>query len=812
SISNPSIQRQFFQRSERVKSVDFHPTEPWLLAGLYNGTVAIYNTHTNTTVKSFDVTDVPVRCVRFIARKNWFVAGSDDFQLRCFNYNTSDKITAFEAHPDYIRALAVHPTLPYVITGSDDMSIKLWNWDKQWRCQQVFEGHTHYIMNMVFNPKDTNTFASACLDRTVKVWSLGSPTANFTLEAHDKGVNYVEYYHGNDKPYIVTTGDDRLVKLWDYHSKSLVQSMEGHSSNVSFAIFHPSLPLVISGAEDGTVKIWNSNTYRLEQTLNYGLERAWSVAYSKSINDVAVGFDEGSVVFKLGREEPTFSMDNSGKVIYSRNNEIFSTNLQQIEDADLADGQRIPSQARELGNTEVFPTSIEHSPNGRFVTVCGDGEYIIYTALAWRNKSFGQGTSFAWASDSNTYAVREPSGKIRVFKNFKEKNAPLVANTMGGIIGVFGGTLLGIAGPGWILFCDWESGNVVRRIDVDVTQVSWSPNGNVVAIVATDSVYMLQYNREAYDEYISSGIDVGDEGVEDAFEVVSEITDAVSTCKWLGDCFIYTSTSNKLCYVLGEQSQPLNHFDGPQYLLGYIAAQNRIYVIDKDLNIRSYALAKSLIEYESAILNGDYSLAESILPNIPAEQKNRVARFLEEHGLKDLAMTVATDSDQKFELAVELGKLDEANALAQESSSADSQNKWRTLGDKALENWDVSLSIECYKKARDLEALLLVYTSSGDRDGMKELVDLAVESGLSNIAFAALLQLGEPSECVDCLLRNQRYAEAALFANTYCRERIQECTMAWKSSLFSEKKDKIAKSIADPQDQPELFNNLIDVE
>lgn len=505
-------------------------------------------------------------------------------------------------------------------------------------------------------------------------------------------------------------------------------------------------------------------------------------------------------------------MDTSGKVIYSRNNEIFGINLQTLEQADLVEGQRIPSQARELGNTEVFPQSIEHSPNGRFVTVCGDGEYIIYTALAWRNKSFGLGTSFAWAGDSNTYAVREPSGKIRVFKNFKEKNAPLVANSMGGIIGVFGGTLLGISGPGWILFCDWESGNVVRRIDVDVSQVSWSPNGNVVAIVAADSVYMLQYNREAYDEYVESGADVGDEGVEDAFDVVSEITDTISTCKWLGDCFIYISTSNRLCYVLGEQSQPLNHFEGPQYLLGYIPTQNRIYVIDKDLQIRSYALAKSLIEYESAILNKDFALAESILPSIPSDQKNRIARFLEDEGLKDLAMSVATDADQRFELAVELGRLDEANALANQSASADSQNKWRTLGDKALENWDVSLSIECYKKAKDLETLLLVYTSSGDTKGMKELSELAIQAGQNNIAFAALLQLGEPAECVDCLLRNQRYAEAALFASTYCRDRIQECTMAWKSSLFSEKKDKIAKSIADPQDQPELFSNLIDVE
>lgn len=185
-------------------------------------------------------------------------------------------------------------------------------------------------MNIAFNPKDSNTFASACLDTTVKVWSLGSPTANFTLDAHQKGVNYVEYYHGGDKPYLVTTGDDRLVKIWDYHSKSCIQVLEGHESNVSFAIFHPSLPVIISGSEDGTVKIWHSSTYRLENTLNYGLERCWCVAYNAKGNDVGFGFDEGAVVVKLGKEDPSVSMDNSGKVVFSRNTEIVTTNLQGI--------------------------------------------------------------------------------------------------------------------------------------------------------------------------------------------------------------------------------------------------------------------------------------------------------------------------------------------------------------------------------------------------------------------------------------------------------------------------------------------------
>lgn len=56
---------------------------------------------------------------------------------------------------------------------------------------------------------------------------------------------------------------------------------------------------------------------------------------------MAVGFDDGMVVFKLGRETPGISMDPSGKIIYSKNNEILVRSLvaSAASPADCSNGR-----------------------------------------------------------------------------------------------------------------------------------------------------------------------------------------------------------------------------------------------------------------------------------------------------------------------------------------------------------------------------------------------------------------------------------------------------------------------------------------
>ena len=59
---------------------------------------------------------------------------------------------------------------------------------------------------------------------------------------------------------------------------------------------------------------------------------------------------------------------------------------------------------------------------------------------------------------------------VKTFRNFKEK---AVLDIGFQAEGLSGGVLLGVKGQGGIGFFDWESGQLVRRIEVDPKNVSY---------------------------------------------------------------------------------------------------------------------------------------------------------------------------------------------------------------------------------------------------------------------------------------------------------------------------------------------------
>ena len=71
----------------------------------------------------------------------------------------------------------------------------------------------------------------------------------------------------------------------------------------------------------------------------------------------------------MGREEPAMSMDNSGKIIWAKHSDIQQANLKNLTDVEIKDGERLPLVIKDMGSCEIYPQTISHNPNGRYVYI-----------------------------------------------------------------------------------------------------------------------------------------------------------------------------------------------------------------------------------------------------------------------------------------------------------------------------------------------------------------------------------------------------------------------------------------------------------
>lgn len=321
-----------------------------------------------------------------------------------------------------------------------------------------------------------------------------------------------------------------------------------------------------------------------------------------------------------------------------------------------------------------------------------------------------------------------------------------------------------------------------------------------MALACADTTYVLRFDREAYLEGLNNG-EADEDGVEAAFSVVTDLQESVKSGEWVGDAFLFT-TNTRLSYLLGEQVVHVAQFDQPMYLLRYLQRDERVYLCDKDVGVVSYRLSTALLSSQTLVLRGEIDAAQELLAEVPEDQMNKIARFLEAQGHKELALDVATDPEHRFELALGLSNLAVALEIARES---DMQAKWSAVADKALELWDVKLAEECFLHAKDLGSLLLLYTSSGNKEGLANLAQQAEEMGSNNVAFASLWSTGDVPAATELLKRTNRLSEAVLFSQTYKPSLTQGLVLEWKEDLEKQGKAKVSRLLGVPGQDEDLF-------
>ena len=343
----------FFFIQSYVSGLAFHPKRPWVLASLHNGIIQLWDFRMTTLIDKFDEHDGPVRGIDFHMNQPLFVSGGDDYKIKVWNYKQKRCLFTLLGHLDYIRTTFFHKEYPWILSCSDDQTLRIWNWQSR-NCISILTGHSHYVMCAQFHPTE-DLIVSASLDQTVRVWDISglkrksiAPTSTtlesdhrlpsahhgpggggsqqmdlfgvpdavvkHVLEGHDRGVNWVAFHP--TQPLIVSGADDRLVKLWRMNDSKAweVDTCRGHYNNVSCVLFHPRQDLILSNSEDKSIRIWDSRKRQAIQTIRRDNDRFWILAAHQNLNMFAAGHDSGLIVFKLERERPAYTV--SGNLLF----------------------------------------------------------------------------------------------------------------------------------------------------------------------------------------------------------------------------------------------------------------------------------------------------------------------------------------------------------------------------------------------------------------------------------------------------------------------------------------------------------------
>jgi coatomer subunit beta' len=789
-----ALKKKLVARTGKVKSVDFHPIFNWILLGLYNGSISIYDYNTQSSVQYLEVTNCAIRTAKFMSEKNYIICGADDKKIRVYNYNTMEKVKEYEAHQDFIRCIVCHLKLPIFLSSSDDSTIKLWDVENDFKLIRSYEEHKDFVMKLAINLKDYSMFASGSTDKKIKIWSFNVPNSQLTLEGHLKGVNTIAFCPLNDKPYLASGSDDMLVKIWDYTNKHCLFTFPGHESNLSSVCFHPELPLLITVAEDQLCKFWNINTGKLEDTKIFGYDIVWDIGIQSDNNIVGFGCEEATLVVQMGSEEPLVTFNhNQSKIIYSMQNNLFSLNLKQI-DHESKDGEIITIPPKQLGSSEVFPNKIMYSPNGRYFSILSDQEFIVSTSGVYRASCVGNCSDISW-NEGDSFIIKDGSS-VKIFSNLKEEKSFKPGFSFDG---VFGGPLFAIKTDEAIFLYDVENTIFIRKIDVVPNKIIWSEKKNKVALICEDVMYILEVNYDKIEEYIEKIVDgeKGDvDGCEEGFGESFDIDGKILNGFFVDDIFVFENSKNKISYTINDKIFNITTLSNRFFLLGYLESTNKIYLMNKKFQLIAYTFPHSFIKYQMAILEKDFTLAEKLLPKIPESFNENIFKFLEKFELFDLCYKITKNPNQKFSLAVKLKKLSEAYEIAANSKNSE---KLKIVSDLAIELGEFNFAEKTMKEGHDWNGLLLYYSSIQNRKKLKEFADEAKQAGMFNVAFSSYFQLNDYVNCLTILKDSRRFPEAATFARTYIPSKVDEIIELWNKQIEEEdKNNRITMKIISP--------------
>ncbi|XP_072959007.1 coatomer subunit alpha-1 [Typha angustifolia] len=748
---------KFETKSNRVKGLSFHSKRPWILASLHSGVIQLWDYRMGTLIDRFDEHDGPVRGVHFHKSQPLFVSGGDDYKIKVWNYKTHRCLFTLLGHLDYIRTVQFHDEYPWIVSASDDQTIRIWNWQSR-NCIAVLTGHNHYVMCASFHPKE-DLVVSASLDQTVRVWDIGalrkktvSPAddilrltqmntdlfggvdavVKYVLEGHDRGVNWASFHPS--LPLIVSGADDRQVKLWRMNDTKAweVDTLRGHMNNVSCVMFHAKQDIIVSNSEDKSIRIWDATKRTGLQTFRRDHDRFWILATHPEMNLLAAGHDSGMIVFKLERERPAFSV--SGDNLYYVKDRF----LRFYEYSSQKDNQVVPVRRPGSISLNQGPRTLSYSPTENAILICSDvdgGSYELYIvpkeavgrADYMQDAKKGAGSSAVFVA-RNRFAVLDKSNNQALVKNLKNEivKKSVLPIATDAIFYAGTGNLLCRAEDRVVIF-DLQQRIILGELQApSVKYVVWSSDMESVALLSKHTIVIA--NKKL------------------VHRCTLHETIRVKSGAWDDNgVFVYTTLNHiKYCLPNGD-SGIIRTLDVPIYVTK--VSRNNIYCLDREGKNKVISVDASEYIFKLALLRKQYDNVMSMIRNSQLCGQ-AVISYLQQKGYPEVALHFVKDERTRFNLALESGNIQIAVASAKE---IDEKDHWYRLGIEALRQGNTSIVEYAYQKTKNFERLSFLYLVTGNMDKLSKMLRIAEIKNDVMGQFHNAMYLGDIQERVKIL-------------------------------------------------------------
>ncbi|PHT76232.1 Coatomer subunit alpha-3 [Capsicum annuum] len=789
---------KFETKSNRVKGLSFHSQRPWILASLHSGVIQLWDYRMGTLIDRFDEHDGPVRGVHFHKSQPLFVSGGDDYKIKVWNYKLHRCLFTLLGHLDYIRTVQFHHEYPWIVSASDDQTIRIWNWQSR-TCISVLTGHNHYVMCASFHPKE-DLVVSASLDQTVRVWDIGalrkktvSPAddimrlsqmntdffggvdavVKYVLEGHDRGVNWASFHP--TLPLIVSGADDRQVKIWRMNDTKAweVDTLRGHMNNVSCALFHPRQDIIVSNSEDKSIRVWDATKRTGLQTFRREHDRFWILASHPEMNLLAAGHDSGMIVFKLERERPAFSV-SCDSLFY-----VKDRFLRVYEYSTQKDTQLIPIRRPGSNNVNQGPRTLSYSPTENAVLICSDTDGGSYELYIVPKDSYGRGDTVqdakrgtGWSAvfvARNRFAVLEKSTNQVLVKNLKNEivKKSLLPMATDAIFYAGTGNLLCRAEDRVVIF-DLQQRIILADLQTSfIRYVVWSPDMESVALLSKHSIVIAD-KRLVHRCTLHETIRVKNGAWDDNGVFIYTTLTHIKYCLPNGDCGIVKT------------------LDVPVYITKIYG--NTIFCLDRDGKNRPIIIDSTEYVFKLCLLRKKYDQVMSMIRNSELCGQAMIS-YLQQKGFPEVALHFVKDELTRFNLALESGNIE----IALESAKKiDEKDHWYRLGMEALRQGNAGIVEYAYQKTKNFERLSFLYLITGNVEKLSKMMKIAEVKNEVMGQFHDALYLGDVRERVKILEKARHpplaYITATVHGLNDTAERLAEELGDNVPSLLKEKK------------------------